>query len=430
MKKFHHVEYSILPIYFIGLAEELRKENLPFPIGKLDIFGLSQRKTYTVFPIDTKPFSFIFAINLEVYEKIKELKIDIYDEIGNELGSFNFQLKKSDKTEVDSTSRESITFFPASSKWSIITGEIDIFISKPGTFFLKTDLDSEKLTIGDFSLFYQKASPLSIETIRAIESDPNSSKAVKFEIFCKNCSGRIKMYTALKRSPKIEASGFIWNEDLPNSFHCDCGRTEVDLIYVKESLHSLLGKDIKLFEGITHSRRYLHEEVLKKVKEFKELIGKKKDEKSVQEFLEKKPILFAKFHAKKIFVKPKILGKFIADFAVLDSSNQLLLIEIERPSLHLFKNDGHRTADLMHAYEQIKDWLNEYNRNFHAFLEGLNLGQDEVGAVKGVVIAGISEKENPKHLRRHLSSPPYPDIDFLTFDDLHKSLSQISRELF
>ncbi len=43
---------------------------------------------------------------------------------------------------------------------------------------------------------------------------------------------------------------------------------------------------------------------------------------------------------KRIFVKPPILTKYFADFAVLNARDELLLVEIGRPSLKLVKKDG------------------------------------------------------------------------------------------
>ncbi len=97
--------------------------------------------------------------------------------------------------------------------------------------------------------------------------------------------------------------------------------------------------------------------------------------------------------------------------------------------MRLFKKGGHPTAELMHAYGQVNDWLQEYFNHPAAVLARLELRSEEVMRVKGIVIAGRNKKEKPDHLRRHLSKPVYPDIEFLTLDDLGNSLMQISRNL-
>ena len=166
-----------------------------------------------------------------------------------------------------------------------------------------------------------------------------------------------------------------------------------------------------------------------KVNDFNLLIENEKYEEPLQKFIEKNTVLLAKFAARTIFFEKHIVGKYNTDIIIYDTNKRLLFIELERANLRLFKNDGHPTAELNHAYEQVKDWLIEYSKHPFAILESLELSQKEVASISGVVIAGRSKKEKANHLDRHLSRPSSPDIDFFTFDELGKSLAQISREL-
>ena len=146
-------------------------------------------------------------------------------------------------------------------------------------------------------------------------------------------------------------------------------------------------------------------------------------------FIEQHPILLSRFNAKRLFIKPDIVGRFKADFAVVDSRNQLWLIELEKPSLKLFKRDRHPTAALMHAYGQVTDWLEQYARYPGAILEALGLKAADVVAVRGAVIAGRSSDVTVEVLQRHLSNPPYPNIEFMTCDNLGVSLLEISKKI-
>lgn len=96
--------------------------------------------------------------------------------------------------------------------------------------------------------------------------------------------------------------------------------------------------------------------------------------------------------------------------------------------MKLFKKDGHPTADLMHAYEQVKDWLTQYDKFSPAILSSLKLDPKEVVAVRGAVIAGRSKGLLHEVLQRHLTRSPY-NIEFMTLDDLGSSLLQISKKL-
>ena len=119
----------------------------------------------------------------------------------------------------------------------------------------------------------------------------------------------------------------------------------------------------------------------------------------------------------------------MTDFAILDANDRLLLIELEKPGLQLFKQNGHPTAKLMHAYEQVRDWLHEYSKHRGAVLEGMELDSRDIRSVRGVVIAGRSKRLSEKHLQRHLEKPPFSEIEFMTLDELAHYLAQISRDI-
>jgi Shedu protein SduA, C-terminal len=165
------------------------------------------------------------------------------------------------------------------------------------------------------------------------------------------------------------------------------------------------------------------------VNEFNELLLKQNKEEIFQEFIKKNPLLLAKYHAKNIFIKPNILGKFEPDFVILDSRNHLKLIELEKPSMKLFKKDRQPRQELMHAFGQVVDWLDEYKRNPDAFLECLELNRNQITTVSGVVLAGNSKNEDFKNLQRFYSRPTYSDIELITIDELSSSLLEISKKL-
>ena len=113
----------------------------------------------------------------------------------------------------------------------------------------------------------------------------------------------------------------------------------------------------------------------------------------------------------------------------LDSQNILIFIEIEKPSLKLFKKDGHQTAELIHAFQQVSDWLHECSKHKSAILDSLDLMPNEVMSVKGCVIAGRHDKQYNECFQRLLSRPLFGDVSFLILDELANSLLFISRDL-
>ncbi len=83
----------------------------------------------------------------------------------------------------------------------------------------------------------------------------------------------------------------------------------------------------------------------------------------------------------------------------------------------------------MHAYGQVTDWLHQYAKYPGAILDVLGLKAEDVVSVRGAVIAGRSKNVTHEALQRHLSNPPYPNIEFMTCDDLGVSLLQISKKI-
>lgn len=240
---------------------------------------------------------------------------------------------------------------------------------------------------------------------------------------------KLSAYTGLKRLSDQEQEGWVWQTNLPDVFACTCGRTRFDLQYLKDSMHSMLLKDLTN-SGLGYVRSYGHTQVVEVVNRFISLLDTEKLEGPIQKFIENHPILLSRFHAKRLFFKPTIVGLFEADFALVDSSNQLWFIELEKPSLKLFKKrDAHPTQDLMHAYGQVTDWLHQYQKHPTAILQALGLRQDDIVSVGGIIVGGRSSSVSHDVLQRHLSNPPYLNIDFMTLDDLATSLLQISRKL-
>ena len=422
-------------IIFLGVADHVVSTGELFPMGPIDLFQLSQRKVHFVYPSTTTQYKWVFAISKElaVPDLLTKLKIRISDEerkqsVKVSLKSINSNAYKLNEQNVSIDNN----LLPIPQKFSsiIVYFKFDMVLARPGRVIVEVIYNGETTEIGEVFFEYQPVPPLTLDQIKAIKSNPHSFKAISLELWCKRCPTKLKIYTALKRQRKIEDEGNIWQHDIGDQFECECGTTKYPLRFLKESMHGmLLPSFAPNITGLNYVRRYAHSRVEGIVNEFNKKLEIEKDEKVFQEYIESHPILLAQFHAKRLFNKPSILGKFKTDFAILDTSNQLLLIELERPSLRLFKKDGHATADLMHAYGQVRDWLHEYAKYPSAVLGCLKLKPDYIVAVKGVIIGGRSSLDIFEPLQRHLSSPPYPDIAFLTFDDLSKSLLEISRKL-
>lgn len=429
------------PVLFLGIADFAEATGQPFPVGGLDLFQLSHHKSHIVYPgmIATNVWVLLVRSDFLQEGNVGKWQLRIVDEKDVELGTFSLigisnepgAQSQSASLGPQTGSYETVSqILLPKDGFTLLHFQLDGFVNHPGRYVVQSVYEGKIVEIGSVHFHYQKAPTLTPDQIKAIESDPNSAKVIGMDLGCKFCSTKLKVYTGLKRFPKLEREGYVWQTDLEDDFKCQCGKTQYSLQYLRESMHGMLLRDFSSeISGLSYVRRYGHSQVAKVVEQFTKLLDTERLEPPIQDFIEKHPILLSRFSAKRLFVKPNIVGRFEADFGVVDSRNQLWLIELEKPSMKLFKKDGHPTAELMHAYGQVTDWLDQCSKYRGAILDALELKENDTVAVRGAVIAGRSTTVTHEVLQRHLSNPPYPNIEFLTLDDLATSLLNISKKL-
>lgn len=302
--------------------------------------------------------------------------------------------------------------------------------SEPGEYiFLITDEEGKKHNIGSFLMMYQPALPLTAERIQAIKSDPLSAKAVHFVLKCVKCGNECKIFCSLEENKKKMQEGYTWYENLPDFFVCTCKEIKVSLKIIKESMHVLLEHKVDKFsnEEIVE-RAYTFGGLQQVAKSFKSMIEDQKlTEEKYQKFIEKNPIILCCLAPQLLKFKSPVSAKYKTDFVVLNPQNELLLIEIEKPSTKLFKADGSQHSELTHAIDQVENWLNEGKRNRLGLLDdismdGLNI--DTLTNIKGVVIAGRKKDSESRFLEKVRSRG---NIIFYTYDDLLDNLLTITR---
>ncbi len=440
------------PVIFLGVSDYLDVHEPPFPIGPIDIYRLNHHKAHIVYPGKIKGNTWFFLVSLEFINKIgiKELQINISDSDGNIM--FNWEVTDAQMQKVickipinsnKTNDVEKINFpskiihhselgiiIPKDSEYGLLSFNVDSMVNHPGAYSIVVHYNDISEKIGEIHFHYKESPQLTADQIQAINSDPNSVKIIVMTFKCKICKDSFKVYTGLKQDSNIEEDGCIWYKDLSDEYQCSCGKSKYSLNFLRESMHGLLLKDLTMkASSLNYKRKYSHEQIQKIANSFNRLIRKEKLEPPIQKFLQENPLLLSRFSAKRLFFKPDILGKYQADFGIVNSENELILIEIERPSIKLFKKDKHPTADLMHAFNQVNDWLAEYSKHPQAVLELLNLHRENIVAVRGAVIAGIKDSVKFDTLHRFLLNPPFRNILFLTLDDLSSSLIQISKDL-
>lgn len=421
---------TIANIAFLGICDRAEHIRRGHPLTwRHNIIGIKSSLLSYIFPFNLKRISLLFAIyDFVNFKKTKKTKIRILDSTDKELMNFNIQYEKPIDSQTDQHIKLQIS--DKITEWSLFIYQIDIdvFCIKPDTFKIIVDVGENQMPIGCFSVHYAQAPAFTPEYIAAIKSNPLASKSVRILVGCSKCSQELRAYAALERNKKFEDEGIIWFEDLPDRFKCGCQKAGVDLKYIRENLHALLNDQNKSAGVISLSRLYDDEALSNVCHQFKELIDNNPSEGNVQKFIEEYPIILQQFSPEKLFFKKPILASFITDFCILNNKKELLFIEIEKPQTSLMKKDGGIRAEMQHAMDQVRGWLNTAKEERSAVLREIDLKSEEVSNIRGVVILGRDKGYDKEKLRK-LKSYNFGDVDFFTYSDILKSLTSLIRNV-
>lgn len=397
-------------------------------LSKWNVLGLRNTVLSNLFPINLPPSHLALALPYSAEYSIP--RIVLVDQDGKELGFITIAVEtlKPDIAENTSSILERPIQMP-SSGWGLIFVPLDstaIIIERPGTVYLRAD-SVKGANLGQLNFVLVDPPPLSPERIAAIRSDPGAMRAVRVAYGCRHCDSKLQTYAALERDPKIEKEGWIWFSEIPNAFQCACGKTNLSMDIIRRNLHVLLGLPFGQSGDIRFAPLYEQQALSSLRESFVKLLSSNPREEVLQKFIEKNPVLLHPFPAARLFIKPPLLTEYFADFAIVTPKKELLLIEIEKTSTKILKKDGGVAADLVHAFDQVRSWLQIADEHLLAVLDSLKVERAEVSRVRGVVIAGRDIGADAHHLRR-LKGQDWGRIELLTFDDLLYSLdSLISR---
>ena len=142
---------------------------------------------------------------------------------------------------------------------------------------------------------------------------------------------------------------------------------------------------------------------------------KERNENQLQRILTENPILFG-IEYSRIIPKHKLGAEYEIDYALEKYSGLKDIVEIESSSLKLFTKQGNPTKDLVHAEQQIIDWMNwiEQNNSY------ANSKVPGFISPKGFVVIGtnseLTEKDKMSLVRRNKLFNE--SITVLTYDDL------------
>lgn len=305
-----------------------------------------------------------------------------------------------------------------------------LLIPRAGDYNILLRENNQETLIGQLIFELEEPPPLTDARKRAIRSDPNAAKAARAVISCPKCQGGLKAYAGLERVPESEAKGYIWYENLPESYMCSCRQLALNLSLWKRNLHGLLGQSVSNGEKTTLVPLYEKSALQNIHANFTSLLQEPAREEIFQKFLEENPVLLHQFSPEKLFVKAPILSLRKTDFAIVNHQHELILIELERPDTRLLKADGNIHSELQRALGQPREWLQHADNHRGAVLTCIGVEQREIGAVRAVVIAGRDAEYDREHLRTLKSDPTYGGrIRVMTYDDLLANFRTLVRRV-
>ncbi len=139
-------------------------------------------------------------------------------------------------------------------------------------------------------------------------------------------------------------------------------------------------------------------------------------EESVQQFLRDHPELLSPTHTK---MWPKLpLGARVTDFVFREPPNDYLLVELEAPVRRLFRDDGQPREQLVHAIDQVDDWVRYIEDNLATVQRELGLIAISVQPRLLIVIGRSSDLTNENRRKLVTLQNQRRRLRIVTYDDL------------
>jgi hypothetical protein len=160
------------------------------------------------------------------------------------------------------------------------------------------------------------------------------------------------------------------------------------------------------------------------LKAFKGLLDSEPDrEEALQSFLQEHPLLLCPAHTK---MWPKLaLGAKKTDFVFRDAVQDYLLVELEKSSHGLFRQDGHPSGELNEARGQIADWKRYLEDNLATAQRELGLAAISSNP-RSLIVIGRSSALTPEN-RRKLATMEneHPKLKIMTYDDVYANAKAV-----
>lgn len=143
------------------------------------------------------------------------------------------------------------------------------------------------------------------------------------------------------------------------------------------------------------------------------LVSQKRNENDLQRCLTENPILFGADYAK-LISKPKFGSEYELDYALQKYTGEYELVEIEASTHQLYTKNGNPSQHLVHAEQQVIDWLHWLEEN-HAYARKK---LPEIISPIAYVIIGRYKDDDEKEKIKRRNSIYKGQIVILTYDDI------------
>jgi hypothetical protein len=145
------------------------------------------------------------------------------------------------------------------------------------------------------------------------------------------------------------------------------------------------------------------------------LVATKRNENRIQRCLTKNPILFGTEY-RKLIPKHRLGSDYVMDYALQRVTGLVDYVEIESSNLKLFTKGGMPSKELVHAEQQVLDWLSWTEKNSPYAREKLPTIQRPIGYVIIGRSVSMSSEDRSRLVQRNLVFRG--TFEILTYDDL------------
>ena len=173
---------------------------------------------------------------------------------------------------------------------------------------------------------------------------------------------------------------------------------------------NLIDNKLREIDPNAHARKRM----AKLIADFESLL--EGDEEPLHQFVKSNPELLCPTHNRMWSKLP--LGDRVTDFVFREPAGQYTLVELERASLALFREDGQQRAELTHAIDQVTDWRRYIEDNLRYAQQELKL-EGISGNPKCLVVIGRQATLTPEMRRKLVTiQNGMPWLKLMTYDDV------------